>query len=155
MPKAIRVTAAALAGALLVAGCAKVPLVGGKPTARLVMRATADCNSCGKPSGYPLTVRVLQVTDASALTGTSLAQVWDREDKLLGGAFVGKSEDVVDPGVRKEWKVELDPKTKAVVVVGNFCKTEGSCWYLAKPVKGGGVKLKLTLEAFCLRETRR
>ena len=160
VPKGIRsrrALALAAAAALLavLAGCAKVPLVGGKPAAKLTLTATADCNSCDKGAGYPLTLRLLQVTDASALTGTTLVQLWDREDKLLGGAFVSKSEDVVDPGTRKEWKVELDSKTKAVVVVGNFCKAGGSCWYLVKPVKGGGVSLKLALEASCLREAKR
>lgn len=144
-------------GALLLAlavtlGCAKVPIVGGKPALDLKVTATADCNSCGKPNGYPIYIRFLQVTDPSAMTGVSLAQLWDREDKVLGAALVAKSEQVVDPGTSKEIKIEKDPKAKSVIIVGNFCKSEGNCWYMIKPPKGG---LKLTADASCLRETKK
>lgn len=146
------------AGALvlaLVSGCAKVPLVGGKPALELKVTATADCNSCGKPNGYPIYIRLLQVTDPSAMTGVSLAQLWDREDKVLAAALVAKSEQVIDPGTSKEFKIEKDDKAKSVIIVGNFCKSDGNCWYLIKPLKGGGLKLKLTADASCLRETKK
>ncbi len=141
--------------ALCPLGCAKVPLVGGSPSIELAVTATADCNSCGRPTGYPIYLRVLQVTDPSAMTGVSLAQLWDREDKVLGAALVSRSEAVVDPGARKEFKVERDPKAKSAVIVGNFCKSEGDCWYLVRPLKGGGLKLKLTADASCLRVTKK
>jgi type VI secretion system VasD/TssJ family lipoprotein len=143
-----------LAAALVVCACAKVPIVGGKPSVKVAFTATPDCNSCGRPTGYPLTVRLLQVSDASAMTGVTLAQLWDREDKVMGAALIAKTDDVIDPGTRKEWKVETDSKARAVIVVGNFCRAEGTCWYLVKPLKGGGASLKVALEASCLRETR-
>ncbi len=156
VPKALRLILAAAAAALLAAclGCAKIPLIGGKPAVSMRVTATQDCNSCGRPVGYPLTLRILQVTDATGMTGASLAQLWDHEDKLLGASLIAKSEEVLDPGSRKEWKVGADPKAKAVVVVGNFCKTEGNCWFLTKPMKGGSASLKLKADASCLREAR-
>ena len=130
-----------------VSGCAKAPLVG-KGTLRVVLTATADCNSCGKPSGYPLTYRVLQVTDASPLTGTSLTQVWDKEDKLLGPALLKKTESFIDPGQSKELPLQREKGVTTLVVVGNFCKTRGACWYFVQPLAQGGT-VRLTAGSSC------
>jgi type VI secretion system VasD/TssJ family lipoprotein len=145
------------AGVLGVWGCAKVPIVGGASKAKIELRAMPNCNSCGKDQGYPLTFRVVQLTDASPLAGVTLVQLWDHEDKLLGGVFVSKStNDVIEPGSKKELSVELDDKTRAVVLVGNFCKTSGSCWYHVGTRKGGGgVTMRLLADASCLKVTRR
>jgi type VI secretion system VasD/TssJ family lipoprotein len=125
----------------LIAGCAKLPFVG-KPMLHVFLTAAADCNSCDKPSGYPLTYRVLQVTDASALTGASLTQVWDKEEKLLGGALLKKTDAYIDPGQARELPLEPAPGAKSLVVVGNFCKSKGSCWYYVQSLsKSGTVKL--------------
>jgi len=152
---------AALAGALVIlaipiAGCAKLPLIGGKPTVKLKIAGTADLNNCGKSSAS-LSFRVVQATDASPLTGATLLQFWDREKDLLAGSFVDVSETkFVDPGKSVEFVVPLKPDTRAVVVVGNFCKTLGSCWYVVAPRKGGGgVKLDLTADASCLSARRK
>lgn len=135
--------------------CAKVPVVGGPPKAQIQVTAAANLNDCAKGAAAPLTYRIVQVTDASAMTGTTLGQVWGREDKLLAGAFVTKSQDSVDPGAKREIGVELDDKTKAVIVIGNFCKTDGSCWYhVAQRKGGGGLKVKLSADASCLRPAR-
>jgi type VI secretion system VasD/TssJ family lipoprotein len=145
---------AGLAAAILlatVAGCSKVPLVGGDKTVSLRVSALPKANSCGKATGYPLTFRVIQATDASAITGTTLAQLWDREEKLLGPAFVAKNDGVIDPGATQDFKFDRDPKAKVVVFVGNFCRTQGGCWLLVKPA---GSSLKLTIDESCVIETK-
>src|SRR5262249_33673701 len=111
-------------------------------------------NSCGKPAGLPLTVRVLQVTDASALGGLTLDRLWDHEDKVLGTALLAKNDLVVDPGTRKELLVERAALAKSAVVVGSFCKTEGSCWLVVKNLKGKGATIKLAADASCLRDLK-
>jgi type VI secretion system VasD/TssJ family lipoprotein len=154
VPKAVRVTIA-LASLLGAAGCSKVPVVGGPAKARVRVTASADLNDCGKGAASPLTYRIVQVTDASAMTGTTLAQVWGREDKLLAAAYVTRSQDSVDPGGKRDIGVELDPKAKAVIVIGNFCKSEGSCWYyVAQRKGGGGMSIRLAAASDCLRPTR-
>ena len=138
------------AGAVALAcagGCAKAPLIG-KGSLHVTLVAAADCNSCGKASGYPLTYRVLQVSDASALTGASLTQLWDKEDKLLGAALLKKTEAYIDPGQSKELPVTRAPGATAMVIVGNFCKTKGSCWYFVQPLAKGGA-IKLTAGSSC------
>ena len=112
-----------------------LPFVGGKPSIKLTLEAAPLVNSCGRSSGLPLTVRVLQVSDASALSGATLDHLWDREEKVLGSALLSHADVVVDPGTRKETSIDRVAQAKTAVVVGNFCKAEGTCWYLIKPLK--------------------
>jgi type VI secretion system VasD/TssJ family lipoprotein len=158
-----RLTAAILVlGVSLLAGlvsCAKVPLVGGEPTITLDLTAGAMCNSCGKSEPHSLWFRVLQVLDATALSGASPGQVWDHEADLLGSALLNdpkQSEGVIDPGEQgKRFVFERDPKAKAVVFIGNFCETRGGCWYHVKPLKGkGGARLDLFVDNFCVSVRR-
>ena len=146
---------AAAAALSVTASCSALPFIGGKPSVRLVMEAAPLVNSCGEAKGLPLTVRVLQVSDASALSGITLDRLWDREEKVLGSALLARGDAIVDPGTRKEVKFDRVSQAKSVVVVGNFCKAEGACWYVIKPLKGGGATLKLSLGPTCLQETKR
>lgn len=152
-----RVTCALAALSLAAAalsGCAKVPVVGGKPQVTLRLAAVAKANSCGQDVGNSMAFRLVQVTDASGMTGASLAQFWDREDKVLGAAFLSKHDGVIDPGKTGEFKFERDEKAKAVVFVGSFCKPQGSCWYYTRPLSKGST-LRLTIDEFCLRESKK
>lgn len=143
---------ALLALVVLTAGCAKAPFVG-KGTLHVTLTATAKCNSCGKPTGFPLTYRVLQVTDASVLNGMTLTQLWDKEEKLLGPALLDKTEAFIDPGQSRELPVARKPGAAAMIVVGNFCRSRGSCWYFAQPL-AAGASVKLTAGADCLSATK-
>lgn len=135
-------------GALLLAGsCAKVGLGGGAP--KVTVTAARDCNSCGRDSGYPLTFRVLQVTDPSAITGMTLTQLWDKEQALLGPALLDRREAFVDPGRTVTVALEKKPGATAVIVVGNFCQSRDQCWYFVQPLSQGS-KVKLVAGADCL-----
>ena len=81
-------------------------------------------------------------------------RMWDREEKVLGSALLSHSDVVVDPGTRKEASVDRVAQAKTAVVVGNFCKAEGTCWYLIKPLKGKSTTIKLALDPACLHETK-
>lgn len=150
---AARATAALLAVAAI-HGCAKVPVVGGKPQITLRVTAAPKANSCGQDVGNSMAFRLVQVTDATGITGTSLAQFWDREDKVLGAAFLSKHDGVVDPGRVTELKFERDEKAKAVIFVGSFCKPEENRWYVVRPLSRGST-LRLTVDEFSLRESRK
>ena len=132
----------------LAAGCAKAPFAG-KGTLHVVLTAGPKCNSCGKATGFPLTYRVLQVTDASVVTGMTLTQLWDKEEKLLGPALLDKREAFIDPGQTRELPIERKPGATAMIVVGNFCRSRANCWYYAQSLAAGG-SVKLTAGADCL-----
>lgn len=148
---ALAVASLALAAAGF-AGCSSIPLIGGKPKASVKIAAAANVNDCGNGLGSPLRYRILQLKDGAVLTGVAVADLWDKEDKLLGGAFVARSQDmVIEPAAKRSVSVELDPATKAVAVVGDFCKTTGSCWYVVKSRSGGGLSFDLAADASCFR----
>ncbi len=144
----------ALAGVLAAPlfGCAKAPLIG-KGTLRVTLTATAAANNCGKTTGFPLTFRVLQVNDASAIAGLSLKQVWDKEEKVLGGAFLKKTEGFVDPGRSVQLPVEREDGATAFIVIGNFCQSQGSTWYHVQPLSKG-VSVKMIAEATGFRPSK-
>lgn len=134
---------AAVCAGLALSGC------GAHRALKVSLTATADCNNCGKPTGYPLTYRVLQVTDPSVVTGMSLTQLWDKEDALLGPALLDRKEFYVDPGQTRALPVERKPGAAGIIVVGNFCRPRGNCWYYAQPLsKGGSVKLTAGPDCF-------
>ena len=138
---------AAAAAMLVVAGCATVGM--GKAKVTVTVTAAPTANSCGRPTGYPLTFRVLQVTDGSVLSGVTLTQVWDKESALLKAALVDKQESFVDPGGRRELELERKPNATAVIVVANYCRSNGTCWYHVQPLSQGG-SVKLLAGADCL-----
>jgi len=145
-----------LAAAPLVASCAKVPLIGGKPAITLDLTAGPMCNSCGKSEPHSLWFHVLQVADASALSGAKPEQVWDHEAKFLGPALLNDpktTENVIDPGTQKTFTFAREAKAKFIVFEANFCQTKGACWYYVRPLKGsGGAKLDLFVDNFCVSE---
>jgi type VI secretion system VasD/TssJ family lipoprotein len=147
--------AAFLLAALIVVGSLSCAKGGGKRTFTLQIATLPKANSCGKETGNSLSFRVVQVTDPTAIAGIPLANVWDREERVFGAAFVAKKEGYVDPGLAKKarFQYELDPKAKAVVFVGSFCKPEGDCWYVTKSLARGRT-LRLTIDEFCARETK-
>ena len=140
---------------VLLASCAKVPIVGKSSDIDIKVTADANCNSCGNPNGNPLTLRVLQVTDPASLAGLSLVQLWDNEEARLGGGLVEKKEFTIEPGTEKVMTTPRQEKATAVVVVGNFCRTEGRCWYLARTLQqGGGISFQVRAGQSCLTEPR-
>jgi type VI secretion system VasD/TssJ family lipoprotein len=159
--KAVRLatTLLALVALVLSAGCASM----GKstPKGKLVtikMTATNRLNNCGRQVPLVLHYRVVQVTDATPLAGMKLENVYDRESEMLGGAFVSRGPDLtIEPGTsRQDAPVQIDPRTRAVVVLGNFCKTRASCFYFAQTVPAKMKKnlaLDLTADSTCIGPT--
>jgi type VI secretion system VasD/TssJ family lipoprotein len=135
-----------LAGA---AGCAKVPLIGGKAAVSVTLSATNKCNNCGKTTPQPLEFAVLQVTDPAAITGTTLGQIWGKEKSLFGDALLTRDAGFIDPNSKQAFSYGRNPKAKAMIVMGNFCKPDGACWYFIQPLSKGS-RINLRAEASCL-----
>lgn len=131
----------------LAPSCAKVGLGGGAP--KVTVTAARDVNSCGSDTGYPLTFRVLQVTDAGAITGMTLSQLWDKEPALLGPALLDRRESFVDPGRTVSLALQKKPGVTAVIVIGNFCQSREQCWSYVQPLSQG-TNIRLLAGADCL-----
>lgn len=136
----------ALALAFMIAGCG---MMGGKKSVQLSLEATSQCNTCGRASAQPLEFAVLQLTDASAITGTSLVQIWGKEKALFGDALLTRDTGSIVPNSKQPFVYSRDPKTRAILVIGNFCKPDGNCWYYSQSLSKGS-KLSLKAEASCL-----
>ncbi|HEY6866504.1 MAG TPA: type VI secretion system lipoprotein TssJ [Candidatus Eisenbacteria bacterium] len=165
--KAVRVVTAAVPTTLLLtlAGCSMM----GKGTPKQVpvvlkMTATGALNNCGRAVPLVLHYRMIQVTDTQPLAGMKLDQLYDHEAEMLGGALSWAGPDLsIEPGATKqEAPVPVAPGAKAVVVLGNFCKTRESCFYYAFPLANATGKqykkqilLDLTADSTCIGPTKR
>jgi type VI secretion system VasD/TssJ family lipoprotein len=138
--------AALVALVALTSGCG---MMGGKKSIQISLEAGADCNNCGKDSSQPLEFAVLQLTDASAITGTSLVQIWGKEKNLFGDALLTRDTGSIIPRSTQPFVYARDPKAKAVLVIGNFCRPDGNCWYYSQLLSRGS-KISLKAGASCL-----
>ncbi len=146
--RSLAVSFAVLLGVALLAGCSAVGM--GKKSITLTVSSGADLNNCGKASPQPLEFAVIQVTDAKPIAGTSLVQVWAKEKALFGDALLTRDTGSIVPGAAKQpFAFQRNPKAKAVIVIGNFCKPDGSCWYATQDLAKGS-KLALEAGASCL-----
>jgi len=138
----------ALLGVTFLAGCGAVGM--GKKSIALTISASAELNNCGKASPQPLEFAVIQVTDEKPIAGTSLVQVWAKEKALFGDALLTRDTGSIVPGAAKQpFAFQRNAKAKAVIVIGNFCKPDGSCWYATQDLSKGS-KLSLEAGASCL-----
>jgi type VI secretion system VasD/TssJ family lipoprotein len=162
--KALRVLAGSAVAVPLVGllGCAHAPKGSSSgPGVSLRLTASPRLNNCGRATAYPLHYKVIQVTDPLPLAGMTVERLWDHEAEMLGGAMLGKGpEQVIEPGKVRTDPLTVDPNAKALVVVGNFCRTTGSCFYYVQNVNQGGKKkgkkaisLDLTADSTCFSPT--
>ena len=143
-------------------GCAHAPRASSSG-AGVSLRLTASprLNNCGRATAYPLHYKVIQVTDPLPLAGMKLDRLWDHEAEMLGGAMLARGpEQEIEPGAVRTGPVTVDPNAKAMVVIGNFCRTDGSCFYYVQNVNQGGKKkdkkalsVSLTADSTCFSPT--
>lgn len=142
-----------LLGVALLAGCSAVGM--GKKSISLTISATGELNNCGKASPQPLEFAVVQVTDAAPIAGTSLVQVWGKEKALFGEGLLTRDTGSIVPGATKQpFVFQRNAKARAVIVIGNFCKPDGSCWFFTQDLSKGS-KLALEAGASCLAKVTR
>lgn len=106
-----------------------VNLVGGK-----------DCNNCGAAGASALKFRMFLVSDSTGIrTSLNKGLPWNKHVSDAGSVVVGTPmEDFINPNSTKPLQVLKDPKAKALVVEGNFCKRVGADWYVLVPLKTKG-----------------
>ena len=160
--KAVRLaaTAAVLVALGSLLGCAAVGK--GSPKGRAVtlnIAATSSLNNCGRAVPLVLHYRMIQVTDAAPLAGMKLGLLYGQEREMLDGALLWAGTDMsIEPGAtRQDPPVQIDPRARAVVVIGNFCKTRESCFYFSQPIPAKlkkNIVLDLTADSTCIGPTR-
>lgn len=135
---------AALPVAALVAlgvGCAKDPVQETPPapiSVAVALAATPSVNPDpqGRPS--PVTVRVYELTEATAFGGVDLVPLWDGEAAALGAALIARHEHRLAPGGTAAATLVLRPQTRYLGVVAAFRDYRNSSWRAVVPVPQPG-----------------
>jgi type VI secretion system VasD/TssJ family lipoprotein len=154
-----RVIVATIAGVAVVllatlSGCAGNSVFGGKPKFTLKVLATKLLNTSGTAVAYPLHYACIQLIDPAPLTGMTVEQLYGNWTSLPGGVFLsaGPEITIVPDSTRTEKPLLIDDRAGAIVVVGNFGKSSGSCFYYVQPVAGKkkkSINLDLTADSTC------
>ena len=76
-------------------------------------------------------------------------QIWGKEKALFGDALLTRDAGFVDPNSKQAFSYAKNPKAKAAIVVGNFCKPDGACWYQVQNLSKGS-RVNLKADASCL-----
>lgn len=135
-------------------GKSSVPGGGGAPEITLVLSAGAGLNNCGDGPANALGVRIYQLAGDRGISGAPQAALWENDEKELGKELMGKQELFLDPGSKQPVKLRLDPGTRSVAVVGNFCKSPGACWKWVQSVEGLRPETVLQFGETCVEEVR-
>ena len=143
--------------ALATAGCGI--FTGGKPAAAgggggkaitLVLSAEAKLNTCGDGPANALGVRIYQLGGDRGISGAPQAALWENDEKELGQELLDKQELFLDPGSKQPVTLHLKPGVRAVAVIGNFCKSKGTCWKWVQPVEGMHSEIALRFGETCV-----
>jgi type VI secretion system VasD/TssJ family lipoprotein len=127
---------------------------GGGPEFTLVLSAAAKLNTCGNGPANALGVRIYQLAGDRGISGAPQAALWENDDKELGKELLAKQELFVDPGSKQPVKLRLEPGTRSLAVVGNFCKSREACWKWVRPVEGLRSETVLQFGETCVEEIR-
>jgi len=133
---------------LALSGCSLLPGGGSKPEPaaspasppssgdemKLTLRAADRLNTSGDAAPNALVVRVYQLGSDSAIRGASLAQLWDREEELLGPDLIEMEEHILDPGQQIPLKVDLKRNARFLAIAGGFYKADAACWMWVAPL---------------------
>ncbi len=127
---------------------------GGGREISLVLSAGAKLNTCGDGPANALGVRVYQLGGDRGISGAPQAALWENDEKELGQELLDKQELFLDPGSKQPVTLHLKPKTRAVAVVGNFCRSQGTCWKWVQPVEGMRSEIVLRFGETCVEAAR-
>jgi type VI secretion system VasD/TssJ family lipoprotein len=157
-----RVRLAVLLMACLVVAAAGCGIFGGGKSAAggggreisLVLSAGAKLNNCGDGPANALGVRIYQLAGDRGVSGAPQAALWENDEKELGQELLDKQEFFLDPGAKQPVTLHLKPGTRAIAVVGNFCRSEKTCWKWVQPVEGLRSETVLQFGETCLEAAR-
>ncbi len=127
-------TAASVALALALAGCASAP----KPTQLAgSVQAAANINPSvsGRPS--PLLVRLYELKTPTAFESADFVALFQRDQAELGADLLGREEIMLNPGETRPVGKTLAPETRFIGVFGAFRDLERARWRTVVAVEPG------------------
>jgi len=108
------------------------------PSTKLHFRVAADINpdADGRPS--PVIIKVYELASKTVFENQDFFALYDNPEVVLRTDLLKKDELVFEPGQRTEYRMTLQPATKAVAVVAAYRDIEGARWRAVVDVKPTG-----------------
>jgi type VI secretion system protein VasD len=128
-----------IAAGTLLAACAKAPVVEPPPPPVSVVvevAAAPDVNPDLDGRASPVSVRVLELSDATSFGKAEFFPLWDQEAQVLGPTLVARHEVTLAPGARAEIPFALDPKVRSIGVVAAFRDFRSATWKSTVAIPG-------------------
>ncbi|NRQ42453.1 type VI secretion system lipoprotein TssJ [Rheinheimera sp. YQF-2] len=108
------------------------------PSTKLHFRVAQDINPDldGRPS--PVIIKVYELASKTVFENQDFFALYDNPDAILRTDLLKKDELVFEPGQRSEYRMALQPATRAVAVVVAYRDIEGARWRAVVDVKPTG-----------------
>lgn len=108
------------------------------PSTKLHFRVAQDINPDldGRPS--PVIIKVYELASKTVFENQDFFALYDNPDAILRTDLLKKDELVFEPGQRTEYRMALQPATRAVAVVVAYRDIEGARWRAVVDVKPTG-----------------
>lgn len=123
--------------AFFLAGCQAVYATF-PPSTKLHFKVAADINPDieGRPS--PVIIRVYELASKTVFENQDFFALYDNPEAILRTDLLKKDELVFEPGQRNEYRMALQPATKAVALVAAYRDIDGARWRAVVDVKPTG-----------------
>lgn len=122
---------------LVLAGCQAVYATF-PPSTKLHFRVATDINPDFDNRPSPVIIRVYELASKTVFENQDFFALYDTPETALRTDLLKKDELVFEPGERSEYKMALQPATKAVAVVAAYRDIEGARWRAVVDVKPTG-----------------
>lgn len=108
------------------------------PSTKLHFRVASDINPDfdGRPS--PVIIKVYELASKTVFENQDFFALYDSPETILRTDLLKKDELVFEPGQRNEYRMALQPATKAVAIVAAYRDIEGARWRAVVDVKPTG-----------------
>ncbi|MGP9800848.1 type VI secretion system lipoprotein TssJ [Rheinheimera sp. NSM] len=108
------------------------------PSTKLHFRVAQDINPDldGRPS--PVIIKVYELASKTVFENQDFFALYDNPEVILRTDLLKKDELVFEPGQRTEYRMALQPATRAVAVVAAYRDIEGARWRAVVDVKPTG-----------------
>ncbi|MDP2713483.1 type VI secretion system lipoprotein TssJ [Rheinheimera sp.] len=108
------------------------------PSTKLHFRVAQDINPDldGRPS--PVIIKVYELASKTVFENQDFFALYDNPEVILRTDLLKKDELVFEPGQRTEYRMTLQPATRAVAVVAAYRDIEGARWRAVVDVKPTG-----------------
>ena len=108
------------------------------PSTKLHFRVAADINPDFDNRPSPVIIRVYELASKTVFENQDFFALYDSPETVLRTDLLKKDELVFEPGQRNEYRMALQPATKAVAVVAAYRDIEGARWRAVVDVKPTG-----------------